>query len=117
VLARWLRALGTHSSAVPGDPGEAAALFRSLTAGAPVAVLADDAASEAQVRALLPVAGLVVVTSRYQLAGLAAADGARLVPIRPLDPQPRPNLPSGSPAGTPRPPTWRSWPATAATCR
>jgi tetratricopeptide (TPR) repeat protein len=86
VLARWLRALGTHPSAVPGDPGEAVALFRSLTAGAPVAVLADDAASEAQVRALLPAAGLVVVTSRYQLAGLAAADGARLVPIGPLDP-------------------------------
>jgi hypothetical protein len=86
VLAGWLRALGTHPSAVPGDPGEAAALFRSLTAGAPVAVLADDAASEAQVRALLPAAGLVVVTSRYQLAGLAAADGARLLPLGPLDP-------------------------------
>jgi tetratricopeptide (TPR) repeat protein len=86
VLAGWLRALGTHSSAVPGDPGEAAALFRSLTAGAPVAVLADDAASEAQVRALLPAAGLVVVTSRYQLPGLAAADGARLVPLGSLDP-------------------------------
>lgn len=86
VLAGWLRALGTHPSAVPGDPGEAAALFRSLTAGAPVAVLADDAASETQVRALLPAAGLVVVTSRYQLPGLAAADGARLVPLGPLDP-------------------------------
>lgn len=86
VLAGWLRALGTHPSAVPGDPGEATALFRSLTAGAPVAVLADDAASEAQVRALLPAAGLVVVTSRYQLPGLAAADGARLVPLGPLDP-------------------------------
>ena len=86
VLAGWLRALGTHPSAVPRDPGEATALFRSLTAGAPVAVLADDAASEAQVRALLPAAGLVVVTSRYQLPGLAAADGARLVPIGPLDP-------------------------------
>jgi tetratricopeptide (TPR) repeat protein len=86
VLAGWLRALGTHPSAVPGDPGEATALFPSLTAGAPVAVLADDAASEAQVRALLPAAGLVVVTSRYQLPGLAAADGARLVPLGPLDP-------------------------------
>jgi tetratricopeptide (TPR) repeat protein len=86
VLAGWLRALGTHPSAVPGDPSEAVALFRSLSAGAPVAVLADDAASEAQVRALLPAAGLVVVTSRYQLPGLAAADGARLVPLGPLDP-------------------------------
>lgn len=35
---------------------------------------------------LLPAAGLVVVTSRYQLPGLAAADGARLVPLGPLDP-------------------------------
>jgi tetratricopeptide (TPR) repeat protein len=75
VLAGWLRALGTHPSAVPGDPGEATALFRSLTAGAPVAVLADAAASEAQVRALLPAAGLVVVTSRYRLPGLAVLAG------------------------------------------
>jgi hypothetical protein len=86
VLAGWLRALGVHPLAVPGDPGEAAALFRSLTAAAPVAVLADDAAGEAQVRALLPAAGLVVVTSRYQLAALAAADGALLLPLGPLDP-------------------------------
>jgi hypothetical protein len=41
--------------------------------------LADDVASAAQVRALLPAAELVVVTSRYQLPGLAAADGARLM--------------------------------------
>jgi tetratricopeptide (TPR) repeat protein len=86
VLAGWLRALGVPPPAVPSDPAEAAALFRSLTAGAPVAVLADDAASETQVRALLPAAGLVVVTSRYQLSGLAAADGAHLVPLGPLDP-------------------------------
>jgi hypothetical protein len=85
VVAAWLRALGVPPPAVPGDPGEAAALFRSLTATAPVAVLADDAASEAQVRALLAVTGPVVVTSSYQQAGLAAADGAQLIRLGPLE--------------------------------
>jgi hypothetical protein len=31
-------------------------------------------------------AGLIVVISRYQLPGLAAADGARLAPLGPLEP-------------------------------
>jgi tetratricopeptide (TPR) repeat protein len=85
VIARWLRAFAMSPAAVPADPDEAAALFRSVTAGRPVAVLADDAADAGQVRALLPGAGLVVVTSRYQLAGLIALDGARLVRLGPLD--------------------------------
>lgn len=50
-------------------------------------MLADDAASEAQIRSLLPAAGLAVVTSRYQLPGLAAANGTRLASaLGPLDP-------------------------------
>jgi tetratricopeptide (TPR) repeat protein len=85
VIARWLRALGIRPAAVPADPGEAAALFRSVTAGRPVAVLADDAADAGQVRALLPGAGLVLVTSRHQLASLIARDGAQLIRLGPLD--------------------------------
>jgi hypothetical protein len=86
VTSRFLRALGIHPAEVPADPAEATALYRTLTAATPVAVLADDAADEDQVRALLPAAGLVVVTSRYLLAGLVAVDGARLLPLGPLDP-------------------------------
>lgn len=85
VISRWLRALGIHPTAVPADPGEAAALYRTLTAAASVTVLADDAADEDQVRALLPAAGLMVVTSRYLMPGLVALDGARLLTVGPLD--------------------------------
>lgn len=60
-------------------------MFRSVTAASPVAVLADDAADAAQVRGLLPGAGLIVVTSRHQLTGLTARGGARLVRLGPLD--------------------------------
>jgi tetratricopeptide (TPR) repeat protein len=84
VIARWLRALGISPPAVPADPEEAAALFRSVTAARPVAVLADDAADAGQVRAL-PGAGLVVVTSRHQLESLAAREGACLVRLGPMD--------------------------------
>lgn len=86
VLGRWLRALGVHPSVLPADPEEAAALFRSLTTQNPVAILADDAADARQVRAILPGAGLVVVTSRHQLASLIALDGARFIPLGPLQP-------------------------------
>ena len=85
VIARWLRAFGICPAALPADPEEAAALFRSLTAAHPVAVLADDAADAGQVRALLPGAGLVVVTSRHQLASLITRDGAQLVRLGPLE--------------------------------
>jgi hypothetical protein len=84
VVAWWLRALGMRP---PADPAEAVALFRSLTAGRPVAVLADDATDAGQVRALLPGAGLVIVTSRYQMSGLIAQDGARLIRLGPLEAQ------------------------------
>ncbi|MBO0806626.1 MAG: tetratricopeptide repeat protein, partial [Nocardiopsaceae bacterium] len=86
VLAGWLRALGVHPSGLPAGPGEAAALFRSLTAQNPVAILADDAASAEQARAILPGAGLVIITSRHQLADLVALDGARFISLGPLGP-------------------------------
>jgi hypothetical protein len=49
VAARARRA----SPPVPADAAEAAALFRSLTAASPVAVLAADATDAGQVRDLL----------------------------------------------------------------
>ncbi len=86
VLAGFLRAWGMAPGRVPAGLEEQAALYRSLTSGRRVIVMLDDAASAAQVRALLPGTGpgLVVVTTRRRLIGLAI-DGARFVALAPLD--------------------------------
>jgi tetratricopeptide (TPR) repeat protein len=86
VLSSLLRSLGVPGSAIPLDTAERAALFRSVTAGRAVALLLDDAASFAQVRVLLPasVNGVVVVTSRWRLGGLALVE-ATTVCVDPLD--------------------------------
>ncbi|GAB3405954.1 AfsR/SARP family transcriptional regulator [Flindersiella endophytica] len=78
VLARFLRALGFEDSRIPADPDEAAARFRSLTAGRRLLVVLDDVASAEQVRPLLPGGSdsAVLITSRTVLATL---DGAHHV--------------------------------------
>ncbi|MFI2214848.1 tetratricopeptide repeat protein [Streptomyces sp. NPDC020141] len=75
VLGQFLRALG--AGAIPADPGEQAALWRSATAGRRIAVLLDNAFTAAQIRPLLPGGpnALVAVTSRRMLSGLRM-DGA-----------------------------------------
>lgn len=86
VLGGFLRALDVAPERVPVSLAEQSALWRSLTAGRRMIVFLDNAASAAQVRALLPGAGpsLVAVTARRRLPGLAM-DGARLVLLGPLD--------------------------------
>jgi DNA-binding SARP family transcriptional activator len=89
VLGRFLRALGVPGQAVAGDPGEAAALYRTLLADRRVLVLLDNAERAEQVRPLLTGAPgcLTVVTSRDRLTGLAARDGAQRLALDVLPPR------------------------------
>lgn len=77
-LTRFLRALGLPPAQVPVDEEEAMLAFRSLLAGRRVLVVLDNAGSAEQVRPLLPGSPTcaVLVTSRDDLRGLAALDGA-----------------------------------------
>ena len=82
----WLlRALGVPPERIPADGEQAAALYRQRLAGTRTLIVLDNAATEAQVRPLLPGAGscLVLVTSRRRLKSL---DDARTVALDLLSP-------------------------------
>ncbi len=87
-LAGFLRSLGAAEPELVAEVGELSARFRSLIAGRRMIIMLDNASDAQQVRPLLPgdSAGLVLVTSRDQLAGLVARDGARRVPVEALAP-------------------------------
>ena len=80
VLGWFLRALGVEAGAIPADPQERAALYRTRIARGLTLVVLDDAADEAQVRPLLPGAPgcRTLVTSRARLVTLP---GARLLSL------------------------------------
>jgi tetratricopeptide (TPR) repeat protein/DNA-binding XRE family transcriptional regulator len=82
-LCGFLGALGVRRERIPAGLDSQAGLYRSLLAGRRMLVLLDNAADEQQVRPLLPGSPgcLTVVTSRQQLAGLAAAEGATLISL------------------------------------
>jgi tetratricopeptide (TPR) repeat protein/transcriptional regulator with XRE-family HTH domain len=89
VLRGFLGALGVHPERLPADVEGLAALYRSVLAGRRMLVMLDNAADVAQVRPLLPASPecLVIVTSRRELAALAAGEGARLLQLDVLSEQ------------------------------
>jgi tetratricopeptide (TPR) repeat protein len=86
VLGAFLRGLGVAGDSLPGHLAERAARFRTLLDRRRILVLLDNAASEEQVRHLLPSSSscFVVVTSRNTLSGLVARHGAHLVTVNSL---------------------------------
>jgi tetratricopeptide (TPR) repeat protein/transcriptional regulator with XRE-family HTH domain len=80
-VRRFLGALGIPPERIPRLEEAQADLYRSLLAGRRMLIVLDNARDEQQVRPLMPAspASLIIVTSRNQLAGLAATDGARLL--------------------------------------
>ncbi|WP_433519293.1 ATP-binding protein [Nonomuraea sp. CA-143628] len=78
-----LRALGMTDPQISGDVAGRASLYRSLLRDRSALVVLDNAASEEQVRPLLPGggAGKALVTSRRLLAGL---EGVRRLSLGPL---------------------------------
>ncbi|MFC4336268.1 AfsR/SARP family transcriptional regulator [Salininema proteolyticum] len=83
VLHRFLRTLGATTVELPDDE-EAAALYRTATAGKRILIVLDNARDAGQVRPLLPGGPgcAVIVTSRRAVASI---DGAALVPLDVLD--------------------------------
>jgi tetratricopeptide (TPR) repeat protein len=78
-----LRALGVANQQIPGDTQGRASLYRSLLKDKRVLVILDNAASEEQVRPLLPGggAGRALITTRRLLSGL---EGVRRLVLGPL---------------------------------
>lgn len=88
VLVGFLRVLGERGAHAGHDIAELSGRYRTAIADRKMLVVLDNARAAEQVRPLLPgTAGcVVVVTSRDDLAGLVARDGARRVRLDPMTP-------------------------------
>ncbi|QFR02206.1 tetratricopeptide repeat protein [Streptomyces phaeolivaceus] len=79
----FLEALGVPAEQIAVEAEAQIGLYRSLFAGKRILVLLDNARDAEQVRPLLPGSPgcLALVTSRNQLTGLVACDGAQPLPL------------------------------------
>jgi hypothetical protein len=82
-LRTLLCSLGVPAAGIPDGLDARAGMYRSILAGQRVLIVLDNARDVQQVRPLLPGSpgSLVIVTSRNPLAGLAMAEGARLLTL------------------------------------
>ncbi|RSM93700.1 transcriptional regulator [Nonomuraea sp. WAC 01424] len=82
-LAQLLKALGVPDRRIPADERERAGHYRALLNERRCLIVLDNAASESQVRPLLPGGGpsMILITSRRPLAGL---EGVHQVPLTQL---------------------------------
>ncbi|TWP50212.1 tetratricopeptide repeat protein [Lentzea tibetensis] len=82
-LHQLLQSLGVPPERIPDELPAKSALYRSVLAGKRVLVLLDNARLAEQVRPLLPgrSSSMVLVTSRNQLGGLVARDGAHSITL------------------------------------
>jgi transcriptional regulator with XRE-family HTH domain/tetratricopeptide (TPR) repeat protein len=83
VLRGFLDALGVPAERIPTNADEQVAVYRTTLAGRRVLIVLDNARGAEQVRPLLPGApgSMAVVTSRNQLSGLVAVNGAHPLPV------------------------------------
>jgi DNA-binding SARP family transcriptional activator len=84
----FLAALRVPPERIPSDFDAQVGLYRSVLAGKRMLILLDNARDVAQVRAFLPGSGsggcLTLVTSRSDLTGLIATQGARAIVLEPF---------------------------------
>ena len=87
-IRRFLDALRVPADQIPSSPEAQQGLYRSLLAGRRMLIVLDNARDAGQARPLLPGGHqcLVLVTSRNQLTGLVAAEGAHPVILDLLSP-------------------------------
>jgi tetratricopeptide (TPR) repeat protein/transcriptional regulator with XRE-family HTH domain len=87
ILARVLRALAVQDQQIPQGEAERASQYRQVLRERRVLVIVDDAASESQVRPLVPGDGgsLLLATSRRMLAGLEGVRRLHLDPMPVID--------------------------------
>jgi DNA-binding SARP family transcriptional activator len=78
VTRAFLDALGVSPKRIPVSTDAQAGLYRSLLAERRMLIVLDNAADPAQARPLIPAGAgcMVIVTSRSDMAGLTASDGA-----------------------------------------
>ena len=88
MLPRVLRSFGISRDQVPADEEEQAAACRTLLTRKRVLMLLDGVRTAEQVCPLLPgqPGSFVLITSRQNLAGLAATDDTYLMTVHPLQP-------------------------------